>query len=40
MGYALPGAVIAVGVLAPLAWIDHVFGHAIAWAFGYRRGWC
>ena len=24
MGYALPGAVIAVGVLLPLAWADHV----------------
>jgi iron(III) transport system permease protein len=23
MGYALPGSVVAVGVLAPLAWIDH-----------------
>lgn len=23
MGYALPGSVIAVGVLAPLAWLDH-----------------
>jgi iron(III) transport system permease protein len=23
MGYALPGAVIAVGVLLPLAWVDH-----------------
>jgi len=27
MGYALPGAVIAVGVLVPLAWLDH----ALAW---------
>ncbi|MBI4635327.1 MAG: iron ABC transporter permease [Candidatus Rokubacteria bacterium] len=24
MGYALPGAVIAVGVLMPLAWLDHL----------------
>jgi iron(III) transport system permease protein len=24
MGYALPGSVIAVGVLVPLAWLDHV----------------
>src|SRR5262245_59549226 len=38
MGYALPGAVIAVGVLAPLAWVDHVFGHAVAWAFGHSAG--
>lgn len=28
MGYAVPGAVIAVGVLVPLAWLDH----ALAWA--------
>lgn len=26
MGYALPGAVIAVGVLLPLAWVDHAVG--------------
>jgi iron(III) transport system permease protein len=38
MGYALPGAVIAVGVLTPLAWADHVFGHAVAWAFGHSAG--
>jgi iron(III) transport system permease protein len=38
MGYALPGAVIAVGVLAPLAWVDHVLGHAVAWAFGHSAG--
>jgi iron(III) transport system permease protein len=29
MGYALPGAVIAVGVLLPLAWIDHTLGPAL-----------
>jgi iron(III) transport system permease protein len=28
MGYALPGAVIAVGVLAPLAWLDGVLADA------------
>jgi len=31
MGYAVPGAVIAVGVLVPLAWIDHALD-ALAWA--------
>ena len=31
MGYAVPGAVIAVGVLLPLAWIDHALD-ALAWA--------
>jgi iron(III) transport system permease protein len=38
MGYALPGAVIAVGVLAPLAWLDHVVGHAAGWALGHPAG--
>jgi iron(III) transport system permease protein len=28
LGYALPGSVIAVGVLLPLAWLDHT---AVAW---------
>jgi len=28
MGYALPGAVIAVGVLVPPAWLDRAVGHA------------
>ncbi len=28
MGYALPGAVIAVGVLVPLAWLDHLLAGA------------
>src|SRR3972149_5452835 len=30
MGYALPGAVIAVGVLVPMAWIDHLIAGATA----------
>jgi iron(III) transport system permease protein len=38
MGYALPGAVIAVGVLVPLAWLDHAVGRAVAWALGYSVG--
>ncbi|MBI2526861.1 MAG: iron ABC transporter permease [Candidatus Rokubacteria bacterium] len=29
MGYALPGAVIAVGVLLPLAWLDHAVAPAV-----------
>lgn len=33
-GYALPGTVIAIGVLLPLAWLDH---RMIAWAQGL--GW-
>jgi len=34
MGYALPGAVIAVDVLVPLAWLDH----AAAWTLGQSAG--
>ncbi len=30
MGYALPGAVIAVGVLVPMAWLDHLIAGATA----------
>ncbi len=29
MGYALPGAVIAVGVLLPLAWVDHAMAPVV-----------
>src|SRR5215467_13774779 len=29
LGYALPGSVIAVGVLLPLAWLDHTVGVAL-----------
>jgi iron(III) transport system permease protein len=38
MGYALPGAVIAVGVLAPVAWLDGVLAAAAAWLLGERLG--
>lgn len=38
MGYALPGAVIAVGVLAPVAWLDGVLAGAAEWLFGHRLG--
>jgi iron(III) transport system permease protein len=38
MGYALPGAVIAVGVLAPIAWLDGVLGVVAEWALGRRLG--
>ena len=34
MGYALPGAVIAVGVLIPLAGLDRAFSEAATWTFG------
>ena len=38
MGYALPGAVIAVGVLFPLAWLDHVIANALRETFGIDAG--
>jgi iron(III) transport system permease protein len=38
MGYALPGAVIAVGVLAPVAWLDGVLATAAEWLLGERLG--
>ncbi len=38
MGYALPGAVIAVGVLVPLAWLDRAVGQAAGWALGHSAG--
>ena len=38
MAYALPGAVIAVGVLIPLAWLDRVLGDAAAWTLGRSAG--
>jgi iron(III) transport system permease protein len=36
MGYALPGAVIAVGVLAPVAWLDRALATAAETALGWR----
>jgi iron(III) transport system permease protein len=38
MGYALPGAVIAVGVLMPLAWADHTLVPPLERAFGRPLG--
>ena len=38
MGYALPGAVIAVGVLAPLAWVDRALAAAAETLIGHRPG--
>ncbi|MGH7334120.1 MAG: ABC transporter permease [Candidatus Rokuibacteriota bacterium] len=37
-GYALPGSVIAVGVLVPMAWLDHALVHQGERLFGYRLG--
>ena len=38
MGYALPGSVIAVGVLLPLAWVDHTLVPVIESALGRTMG--
>ena len=38
LGYALPGAVIAVGVLSPVAWLDGVLAAAAEWMLGRRLG--
>jgi iron(III) transport system permease protein len=38
MGYALPGAVIAVGVLLPLAFVDHSLDDFLRRAFGISSG--
>jgi iron(III) transport system permease protein len=38
MGYALPGSVVAVGVLLPLAWVDHFFAWAAERALDHPAG--
>ncbi len=38
MGYALPGSVIAVGVLAPLAFLDHALDNFLTSVFGIGSG--
>lgn len=38
LGYALPGAVIAVGVLLPLAWLDRALATGLAWLTGAAPG--
>lgn len=38
MGYAVPGAVIAVGVLLPLAWLDHALAAMLRQTFGINAG--
>jgi iron(III) transport system permease protein len=38
LGYALPGAVIAIGVLVPLARFDNALADAIEHAFGVKTG--
>ncbi|WP_342767111.1 iron ABC transporter permease [Leucothrix pacifica] len=38
MGYAVPGTVIAVGVMLPLAWIDHTIDQWLTEYFGISSG--
>jgi iron(III) transport system permease protein len=38
LGYSIPGAVIAVGVLVPFAWIDHRVGGVMGSVFGVPTG--
>ena len=38
MGYALPGSVIAVGVLIPLAWLDNALVQWLRGSFGWHTG--
>jgi iron(III) transport system permease protein len=38
LGYAVPGAIIAVGVLVPLTRLDHLLAQAIEDAFGMKTG--
>lgn len=38
LGYALPGSVLAVGVMLSLTWIDHRFADAVLWLTGAEIG--
>lgn len=38
LGYAIPGAVIAVGILLPLAWVDHGINRLTQYLFGLPSG--
>ena len=38
MGYAVPGIVIAVGVMIPLAWLDNTLDHWLRTSFGVSTG--
>lgn len=38
LGYAVPGSVIAVGVLVPFAWVDNRFADFATSAFGFSPG--
>ncbi len=38
LGYALPGSVLAVGVMLSLTWIDNRFADGLEWLLGYDPG--
>jgi len=38
LGYALPGTVVAVGLLAPLSWLDHRINELFVAALGWQPG--
>ncbi len=38
LGYAIPGAIVAVGVIVPLAWLDHRIIAAVKWLFELEIG--
>ncbi len=38
MGYAIPGSVIAVGILMPLGWVDHTINEVMRERFGIMPG--
>lgn len=38
IGYAAPGAVLGLGILMPLAWVDHRFADAVLWLTGVDPG--
>lgn len=38
LGYALPGTVIAIGVMIPFAWLDHSLNAWLQSAFSYKPG--
>jgi len=38
LGYALPGTIIAIGIIIPLAWLDHRLIDAFQWLFDIEIG--
>jgi iron(III) transport system permease protein len=38
LGYALPGTVVAIGLLTPLSWLDHRLNDVLVAAFGWQPG--